>query len=108
MSTLAPDFARTVDIHRKPGFDPAELFVNSKLRIPKLRMAWRLLNMKLGFRTLMDVIGLDASLVKGSHGRVTDRPEAGPVLISSEESLLPEGPVQATSVKSLVLDHLTG
>jgi predicted AlkP superfamily pyrophosphatase or phosphodiesterase len=105
---LAPDFASTVDIHRKPGFDPAELFLDPKLRIPKLRLAWKLLNMKLGFRTLMDVIGLDASIVKGSHGRVTDRPEAGPVFISSDEGLLPEGPVTAASVKSLVLNHLTG
>jgi hypothetical protein len=64
--------------------------------------------MKLGFRTLMDVIGLDASLVKGSHGRVTERPEAGPVFISSEEALLPEGPIPATAVKGLVLNHLTG
>src|SRR6185436_11635939 len=30
----APDFAPTVDIHRKPGYDPAELFLGrSKLRI---------------------------------------------------------------------------
>jgi len=105
---LAPDFASTVDIHRKPGFDPAELFLNPKLSMPKLRIARRILNMKLGFRTLMDVIGLDASVVKGSHGRVTDRPEAGPVFISSDQALLPEGPVPAASVKSLVLNHLTG
>ncbi len=104
----APDFARTVDIHRKPGFDPAELFLDPQLRMPKIRIAWRILNMKLGFRTLMDVIGLDASLVKGSHGRVTERPEAGPVFISSEEALLPEGPIPATAVKGLVLNHLTG
>ena len=76
--------------------------------MPKIRIAWRILNMKLGFRTLMDVIGLDASLVKRSHGRVTERPEAGPVFISSEEALLPEGPIPATAVKGLVLNHLTG
>ena len=26
-----PDFARTVDIHRKPGYDPCELFFDPKL-----------------------------------------------------------------------------
>jgi hypothetical protein len=102
----APDYARTVDIHRKPGFDPAELFINQDFSIPKLSIAWRLLRMKLGFRTLMDVIGLDASLVRGSHGRVTDRPEAGPVFISSEPSLVPEEAVPATAIKELVLQHV--
>lgn len=59
----APDFAPTVDIHRKPGYDPVELFCTSKLRV-----AWRLAQKKLGFRYRMDVIPLDASLVGGSHG----------------------------------------
>src|SRR5205807_946079 len=67
--SLAPDFARTVDIHRKPGYDPAELFIDPKLKLPKARIAWRLLQKKLGFRMLMDVIPLDATFVKGSHGR---------------------------------------
>lgn len=60
---LAPDFARTVDIHRKPGYDPCELFITSKLK-----MARRLLRKKVGLRYKMDVIPLDASLVQGSHG----------------------------------------
>jgi predicted AlkP superfamily pyrophosphatase or phosphodiesterase len=64
----APDFARCVDIHRKPGYDPVELFLDPQLSVVKLRIAWRLLKKKLGFRMLMDVIPLDASLVKGSHG----------------------------------------
>ena len=102
----APDYAHTVDIHRKPGFDPAELFIDRKLSTPKLKIAWRLLRMKLGFRTLMDVIGLDASLVRGSHGRITDRPEAGPVFISSEHTFLPEGAVPASAVKDLILQHV--
>ncbi|NBV49562.1 MAG: alkaline phosphatase family protein, partial [Verrucomicrobia bacterium] len=29
-----PDFARTVDIHRKPGYDPVELFIDPKIRFP--------------------------------------------------------------------------
>src|SRR6185436_16005979 len=64
---VAPDFARCVDIHRKPGYDPVELFLDPGLKAPKLKIAWRLLQKKLGFRMLMDVIPLDAGLVKGSH-----------------------------------------
>jgi predicted AlkP superfamily pyrophosphatase or phosphodiesterase len=66
----APDFARTVDIHRKPGYDPCELFLDPKIRFAKGRIAWRLFQRKLGMRALLDVIPLDASLVRGSHGRV--------------------------------------
>ena len=100
----APDFARTVDIHRKPGYDPVELFVDPAIRVPALAIARRLLMRKLGFRTLLDVIPLkDTRLVKGSHGRLTDDPEHGPLVISSEPELLPDGPVQATDFKRLAL-----
>ena len=68
----APDFARCVDIHRKPGYDPAELFIDPELAFPKLKIATTLLRKKLGFRTLMNLIPLDATLVKGSHGRIPD------------------------------------
>jgi predicted AlkP superfamily pyrophosphatase or phosphodiesterase len=71
----APDFARTVDIHRKPGYDPCELFLTSA---PKA--AARLLQKKLGFRYRMDVIPLDASRVKGSHG-LRPAPEDGALVI---------------------------
>jgi predicted AlkP superfamily pyrophosphatase or phosphodiesterase len=80
----APDFARTVDIHRKPGYDPCELFLDPALRFPKLRIALRLAQKALGMRYLMDVIPLDAALVKGSHGRLPDAPEDGPAFVSSE------------------------
>lgn len=60
----APDFARCVDIHRKPGFDPVELFFDPNLRAPKTHAAYRLLKKKLGFRMLMDLIPLDTTLVK--------------------------------------------
>src|SRR5439155_8301055 len=66
---VAPDFARTVDIHRKPGYDPVELFIDPGLRFAKLKIGWSLLKKKLGMRTLMEVIPLDATFVKGSHGR---------------------------------------
>ncbi|MFM7292001.1 MAG: alkaline phosphatase family protein, partial [Planctomycetia bacterium] len=68
-----PDFARTVDIHRKPGYDPVELFVDPTLAFPKLRIAGKLARKMLGFRYLMDVIGTDASIVRGSHGRLPAR-----------------------------------
>jgi predicted AlkP superfamily pyrophosphatase or phosphodiesterase len=104
----APDFARTVEIHRKPGYDPVELFLDPTLVAPKATIAWKLARRALGFRTLLDVIPLDTSLVKGSHGRLTDRPEHGPVVISSEPALVPPGAIAATAVKQLVLDHVFG
>jgi predicted AlkP superfamily pyrophosphatase or phosphodiesterase len=102
----APDFARTVDIHRKPGYDPVELFVDPALPVPAMKVGFRLLQKTLGFRYLMDVIPLDATLVKGSHGRLDPDPTRWPVLMSSEPSLLPEGTIHATQVKDLILRHI--
>jgi predicted AlkP superfamily pyrophosphatase or phosphodiesterase len=104
----APDFARMVEIHRKPGYDPVELFMDPKIAIPPLAIGYRLAKKALGFRTLMDVIPLDATLVKGSHGRLTDRPEQGPLFITTEPELVrgQEGAVAATDFKQLVLDHV--
>ena len=103
----APDFARTVDIHRKPGYDPMELFFDPAIRSPKLAIGWKLARRKLGFRQLLDVTPItDTTLVKGSHGLITDDPAAGPLVISSEAGLLPEGSVAATDFKELVLDHV--
>jgi predicted AlkP superfamily pyrophosphatase or phosphodiesterase len=103
----APDFARTVDIHRKPGYDPVELFLDPALAAPKLKIAATLLRRKLGFRALLDVIPLDAALVKGSHGRLTDTPDEGPVFMTSEPTLLPPGEtVDARQVKDTVLAHV--
>ena len=77
----APDYARTVDIHRKPGYDPCELSFDPKLRMPKLRVVRRLLAKKLGFRTLFDVISLDPTIIKGSHGLAAANPLDRPILI---------------------------
>ena len=103
---VAPDFARTVDIHRKPGYDPVELFLDPTLRAPKLKVGWTLLKKAVGFRYLMEVIPLDASLVRGSHGRLPETRDAGPVLISSEPGLVPGDVVHATDVKPLLLAHV--
>jgi hypothetical protein len=103
----APDYARTVDIHRKPGYDPAELFVDPTLAVPQLRVAMRLAQKALGFRYLMDVIGLDASVVRGSHGRPTEDSDQQPVLLSSAPEMLPEAtPARVTDVKQIVLNHI--
>ena len=102
----APDFARLVEIHRKPGYDPVELFLDPAIRFPTLAVGWRLAARRLGFAALMDVIPLDATLVKGSHGRPSDDSADGPVFLSSEPRLLADGPVAATDVKGAVLRHV--
>ena len=102
----APDYARTVDIHRKPGYDPAELFVDPKLTAPKLTVAATLAKKALGFRYLMNVIPLDASLVKGSHGRVTESLDDGPLLISSERGGVKKETLESTGVRDVILAHL--
>ena len=105
----APDYARTVDIHRKPGYDPVELFMDPDIRFPMLKVGGILARRKLlGSRALLDVTPLDASLVKGSHGRITDDPAHGPVFISGDPSLVPKGEVHATAVKGLLLQQLFG
>ncbi|MHC4390023.1 MAG: alkaline phosphatase family protein [Planctomycetota bacterium] len=103
---LAPDFASSVDIHRKPGYDPAELFL-----VPgagtKLKIAARLAQKKLGFRYRMDVVPTDASLVRGSHGRLPSSPAEGPVLIVSDPDAMRPGPaLPMTEVRDIWLGML--
>jgi predicted AlkP superfamily pyrophosphatase or phosphodiesterase len=102
----APDFARTVDIHRKPGYDPAELFLDPKLSFPKIKIGMTLAKKMLGFRYLLEVIPLDASLVKGSHGRITNSPDEGPLFITKQKNLLSQSQIAATDVFALILNHL--
>jgi predicted AlkP superfamily pyrophosphatase or phosphodiesterase len=107
----APDFARTVDIHRKPGYDPMELFLDPALRAPRLRIALRLMQRRMGFRALMDVTPIrDTALVKGSHGLVTPDPLDGPLVMTEAPERLPRDGdiVPATAFKDLVLAHLFG
>jgi predicted AlkP superfamily pyrophosphatase or phosphodiesterase len=110
-----PDFARTVDIHRKPGYDPLEMFLDPALKIPMLRVVRRLAQKKLGFRYLMDLIPTDADLIRGSHGLIPEDPADGPVWLSSlpfgdgaEATPSPgeNGCLPMTSVKERVLGAL--
>jgi predicted AlkP superfamily pyrophosphatase or phosphodiesterase len=96
-----PDFANTVDIHRKPGYDPTELFVDPNLTAPRLKVALTLLKKMLGFRYLMNVIGTDPFLVRGSHGRLYDDPDAGPVFLSTTPT--PADTISALDIKDRIL-----
>jgi predicted AlkP superfamily pyrophosphatase or phosphodiesterase len=104
---LAPDYARTVNIHAKPGYDPCELFFDPKLWWPKGRAMRRLAQKLLGFRTLFDVVPLDTALVKGSHGLpATGRgPEDWPLLVGDGPAP-PEGSLPMTAVRDLALAAL--
>ena len=79
----APDFARMVAIHQKPGYDPVELFMDQTNPLVKLKAGYKLGRKLLGFRYLMNVISLDATLVKGSHGRIGTAREYHPVFVGS-------------------------
>ncbi len=100
----APDYARAVAIHHKPGFDPCELFFDPRFRVPKFHAARRLLGKKLGFRTTFDVVPLDAAVVKGSHGLPAADPRDRPILIGHGPP--PGAGVPMTAVKGLLLAAL--
>ena len=95
----APDYARTVDIHKKPGYDPVEMFMTSKPRA-----AYKLLRKKLGLRYVMDVIPLDATLIKGSHGRIVTAPEFYPVIVTNKK--LNKEKLQPTDVYDVMWESL--
>ncbi|MEI6597727.1 MAG: hypothetical protein WCL22_01660 [bacterium] len=78
----APDYARTVDIHRKPGYDPTELFIDPAIKLPALKVAWFLLKKRLGLRALLQLTPLSGEQVRGSHGRVPEDSLDWPVLIA--------------------------
>ncbi|MEU6393481.1 alkaline phosphatase family protein, partial [Streptomyces sp. NPDC046939] len=99
----APDFAQLVEIHRKPGYDPVELFMDPYDPYVKVKAASALARKKLGMRYRMAVVPLDPSPIRGSHGRLPTSDDEGPLIISSTPHALP-GRVPATQVKSLLLD----
>ena len=97
----APDFARQVEIHRKPGYDPAELFLDPADPLVKVRAAMALARKQLGFRYAMNIVPLDPRVVRGSHGRLPADPADGPMLLCSQP--LDRDAYAATDVKSLLL-----
>jgi hypothetical protein len=80
----APDFAKTVAIHDKMGYDPCEMLIDSRIKFPRLTMAKKLLQKKCGFRTLMDIISLEPERIKGSHGRIVTEKEDQPIWIGPQ------------------------
>lgn len=101
----APDFAKGVEIHRKPGYDPAELFMDPADRLVKARAALTLARKFTGFRYAMKVVPLNPSLVRGSHGRLLSDPADGPVLLCSDSSVAAAS-FEATAVRDLILEVL--
>lgn len=97
--SVAPDYARVVDIHKKPGYDPVEMFMTSKARA-----GYKLLRKKAGFRYVMDVIPLNATLIKGSHGRVNTPAKFHPVLIT--DSKQENDALIGTDVYDVIWKHL--
>ena len=104
----APDFARTVDIHRKPGYDPAELLLDPRLRWPKLRIAWRLAQRRLGMRSLLDVIPLDPSPIRGSHGHRPADAALWPLVVGGPGVPEPPAGADLTAVRDTILSTLVG
>jgi len=104
----APDFAPTVDIHAKPGYDPAEMVLNPDIRFPKLKAGMRLLQKKMGFRYMMDLIPVSGEGVKGSHGRISSNPQTSPLLATKQKQHISEYYLKPTDVQQVILRHLFG
>lgn len=102
---VAPDYARCVDIHKKPGYDPVEMFMTSKVKA-----GLTLMKKKLGFRYVMNIVPLDATLIKGSHGAVGTDEQYFPVLVTDNEIEAgrqgENGRVKAVDVHDIIWDHL--
>jgi predicted AlkP superfamily pyrophosphatase or phosphodiesterase len=104
----APDYARTVDIHRKPGYDPCELLLDAGPLATTAKVAWFMLRRKLGFRALLKCTPMDASLVRGTHGRADLPPEQEPVLLAEGAFLPEEGRLSMRALHEVILRHLLG
>lgn len=105
----APDFARMVDIHKKPGYDPVELFTDPDKKFMTARIIGKLLLKKLGFRSVLNIIPLQAELVKGSHGAIPTDKDYLPVLIHGNEKIKNNNPdqnISATDICEIILDHI--
>jgi hypothetical protein len=79
----APAFARTVDIHRKPGYDPVELH----------------------FDMATKGIPLDATLIKGSHGAPVTSDDGRGVLLASQPEVLTTTTLADVDIAEVVLQQ---
>jgi predicted AlkP superfamily pyrophosphatase or phosphodiesterase len=102
----APDYARMVDIHKKPGYDPVEMHTDPKDKFLIPKIIWKLLKKKLGFRTIMDIIPIDATLIKGSHGRIPESVDDYPVFISNNSSIELDKQLLATNIYDILQEHV--
>ena len=102
----APDYARMVDIHKKPGYDPVEMMTDPKDKLVMAKVVGKLLKKKMGFRTVMNIIPIDATLIKGSHGRLTEEEEDFPIFISNHLTGDNDQRISAVQVRDLIEDHL--
>lgn len=102
----APDYARMVDIHKKPGYDPVEMLTDPKDKLVMAKVIGKLMKKKLGFRTVMNIIPIDANLIKGSHGRLTEDSEDFPILISNFTDGNWQDTIDAVEVREIIEHHL--
>ena len=107
VDSKAPDYQATVDIHSKPGYDPRELFLADGWNGSKIRIALKLLMKKLGSNTLFDVISLDASKVRGSHGRTIEMGASAPLLISPSCAKKMPQSLPSAALKDLMIGWIT-
>lgn len=103
---IAPDYARMVDIHKKPGYDPVEMLTDPKDKLVMLKVIFKLLKKKLGFRTVLDIIPLNAKLVKGSHGRIPEDTEDYPIFITNNKNAISEKIIKPTDVYHVLAKHV--
>jgi len=103
----APDYARMVDIHKKPGYDPVEMFTDPEDKFVMPKVILKLLKKKLGFRTVMNIIPLKANLVKGSHGRIPGDQSDYPVFITNNKGSLKQELFKSTEIYQLITKLLT-
>jgi len=99
----APDFADTIDIHRKPGYDPRELYCAAS----RLKLARKLIGNKLGLKQRFDIIPLDPSVVRGSHGRVNNPADLQPVMLGADRSAT-GSPLPCTAVHDVIIEAMFG
>lgn len=102
----APDFARTVEIHKKPGYDPVEMIADPKIKFLMPKVGFKLLKKKIGMRVLMDIIPLDDKLIKGSHGRIPKSKNDRPLIISKNKKYLKNSEIKAPEVFNIIMNHL--